>query len=210
MIVHGASVWMPARHIGPVGPAIGDGVLASLQQNPIARAPASVHVWYHFVTVCYDAFSGWCKVIALGSLTSWILSLKGVQNVDGGSSPMAKRPVIVEDRPVEFILPAIATTCHAGALVGIMNVPVRPLSSSPLRSNLVSHVVGDFNLWDPHATPMRTEDGGFFRVTVPLRGTTYYRFVVQQDEASQQRLGRRSLCAGSPLGSSGTEGVLGR
>ena len=48
------------------------------------------------------------------------------------------------------------------------------------------HLVGDFNQWDPLATPMHRVNDVLFSVTVPLRGPTHYRFVVTMDQAGQQ------------------------
>lgn len=48
------------------------------------------------------------------------------------------------------------------------------------------HLAGDFNGWDPAATPMHTDGTGLFWVTIPLRGPTHYRFVVTLDESGKQ------------------------
>lgn len=48
------------------------------------------------------------------------------------------------------------------------------------------HLAGDFNGWNPRATPMHTDGDGLFWVTVPLRGPTHYRFVVTLDDTGQQ------------------------
>jgi 1,4-alpha-glucan branching enzyme len=48
------------------------------------------------------------------------------------------------------------------------------------------HVAGDFNGWDPRATPMRHCGQGLFTVTVPITRRTRYEFVVTMDSSGQQ------------------------
>ncbi len=48
------------------------------------------------------------------------------------------------------------------------------------------HLVGDFNAWNPRTTPMQTDGQGLFWVTVPLRASTHYRFVVTMDGSGQR------------------------
>lgn len=47
-------------------------------------------------------------------------------------------------------------------------------------------VVGDFNGWNPAATPMHTDGNGYFWVTVPVAGRVRYQFVVPQDESGKR------------------------
>jgi len=48
------------------------------------------------------------------------------------------------------------------------------------------HLVGDFNGWNPHATPMQTDCQGHFWVTLPLTGRIEYRFAVTMDGSGKQ------------------------
>ncbi|MGC8780506.1 MAG: alpha-amylase family glycosyl hydrolase [Anaerolineae bacterium] len=46
-------------------------------------------------------------------------------------------------------------------------------------------VVGDFNGWNPLATPMQTDGNGFFWATAAVEGRVRYQFVVPQDESGR-------------------------
>ncbi|MCX7670526.1 MAG: alpha-amylase family glycosyl hydrolase, partial [Anaerolineae bacterium] len=46
-------------------------------------------------------------------------------------------------------------------------------------------VVGDFNGWNPVATPMRTDGNGYFWATAAVEGRVRYQFVVPQDESGR-------------------------
>jgi 1,4-alpha-glucan branching enzyme len=106
----------------------------------------------------------------------------------------AKLPLIIDDRPSDFVLGSAPLELPRGGAFRDYEQPGTVTFFLTAPEKTAAHVVGDFNGWDPQATPMETDGRGFFWATVPLRGTTHYRFVVAQDDA----------------GSSGTEGVLGR
>ena len=108
----------------------------------------------------------------------------------------AKLPLIIEDRPIDFALSSAPLQLPRGGAFRDYEQPGTVTFFLTAPEKTAAHVTGDFNGWDPRATPMETDGRGSFWVTVPLRGATHYRFVVTQDEAGQQRVcGRRSVCA---------------
>ncbi len=62
------------------------------------------------------------------------------------------------------------------------------------------HLVGDFNGWNPHATPMQTDCQGHFWVTLPLTGRIEYRFAVTMDGSGKQVFVTEDPYARNPLG----------
>jgi 1,4-alpha-glucan branching enzyme len=100
----------------------------------------------------------------------------------------AKLPLIIEDRPIDFALGSAPLQLPRGGAFCDYEQPGAVTFFLTAPEKITAHVVGDFNGWDSHATPMETDGRGSFWVTVPMRGATLYRFVVTQDEAGQQRV----------------------
>ena len=98
----------------------------------------------------------------------------------------AELPPIIEDRPIDFALGSAPLQLPRGGAFRDYEQPGAVTFFLTAPEKTAAHVVGDFNGWDSHATPMETDGRGSFWVTAPLRGTTHYRFVVAQDEAGQQ------------------------
>jgi AMP-activated protein kinase-like protein len=96
----------------------------------------------------------------------------------------------------------IAAVFAAGVLVGRRSA--HPNGAAPelrsvefvLRTSADSTValVGDFNDWDPHATPLRPADDSLWSVVVPLRPGRYrYTFVVDGTQWRRDPLAPRAL-----------------
>ena len=102
------------------------------------------------------------------------------------SAQGAKLPLIIDDRPSDFALGSAPLQLPRGGAFRDCEQPGTVTFFLTAPEKTAAHVTGDFNGWDPHASPMETDGRGSFWATVPLRGTTHYRFVVVQDEAVQQ------------------------
>ena len=100
----------------------------------------------------------------------------------------AKLPLIIEDRPIDFALGSAPLQLPRGGALRDYEQPGAVTFFLTAPEKTAAHVVGDFNGWDSHATLMETDGRGSFWVTVPMRGTTHYRFVVAQDETGRQRV----------------------
>ncbi len=90
-----------------------------------------------------------------------------------------KIPVFLASPPLTSELPrggAFRNFERPGATTFFLTAPYKP----------AVHLIGDFNGWNPRATPMTTDGKGLFWVTVPLRGSTEYRFLVTMDETGKQ------------------------
>ncbi|HEX6053498.1 MAG TPA: isoamylase early set domain-containing protein [Gemmatimonadaceae bacterium] len=83
--------------------------------------------------------------------------------------------IAVEDRGVRPTLPPVGST--AAAASGSSMRPVQFMLVAPTASRVA--LVGEFNDWDPAATPMARAAGGAWHVALPLaRGRHVYAFVV--------------------------------
>ena len=117
------------------------------------------------------------------------------------SADGAKRPLIIEDRPIDFALGSAPLQLPRGGAFRDYEQPGTVTFFLTAPEKTAAHVAGDFNGWDLESTPMETDGSGPFWATVPLRGTTHYRFVVAQDGAEPQRVSsRRSLRRGKSAG----------
>jgi 1,4-alpha-glucan branching enzyme len=65
---------------------------------------------------------------------------------------------------------------RAGTATFFLTAPFKP----------AVHLVGDFNDWDPRATPMQSDGQGLFWATVPVQGRSRYQFVVTMDGSGEQ------------------------
>ena len=102
------------------------------------------------------------------------------------STNRARLPSIIEDRPLELAFGSGPLELPRG---GAFRDYLRPgtvsfFLTAPEKS--AANVAGDFNNWDSRATPMETDGNGFFWATVPLRGTTHYRFIVPLDASGRR------------------------
>jgi hypothetical protein len=107
-----------------------------------------------------------------GSFAAWALAA-GIAAVFGLGVLVGRQSVVpatagVETRPVEFVLRTAADSAVA--------------------------LVGDFNDWDPRATPLRPTADSLWSVVVPLRpGRYHYTFVVDGTRWSRDPSAPRAL-----------------
>ena len=99
----------------------------------------------------------------------------------------AKLRLIIDDRPSD-VCPRFgasgtaARRCafrdfeHPGSVTFFLTAPFKP----------AVHLLGDFNGWDPNASPMHSDGEGCFWLTLPLRGRVEYRFAVTMDESGRK------------------------
>ena len=101
-------------------------------------------------------------------------------------SPMATLPSHPHDgRPISGTPILRPDLPRGGAYRGLDGRGVATCClTAPLKR--IAHLVGDFNNWDPTATPMFTDGNGFFWATVPMNGRARYQFVVPLDESGKQ------------------------
>jgi len=101
-------------------------------------------------------------------------------------SPVATLPSLTaDDRPVSAVPFLRPNLPRGGVYRDLAGRGVATFClTAPFKSAV--HLVGDFNQWNPTATPLLTDGDGFFWVTVPVAGRTRYQFVVPLDEDGKQ------------------------
>ena len=111
--------------------------------------------------------------------------------------PRGRRPLAV----ALALAAGIVLVFGLGVLVGRKSVlPVTGLETRPVEfvlriaADSAVTVVGDFNDWDPRATPLRPTDDSLWSVVVPLRpGRYHYTFVVDGTRWSRDPSAPRAL-----------------
>lgn len=100
--------------------------------------------------------------------------------------PMAMTPSLTEEDRSAFRLPALRPNYpRGGAYRGLAGRGVATFClTAPDKE--AAWLVGDFNHWNPAATPMLTDGAGFFWADVPATGRICYQFVVPQGDDGKQ------------------------
>jgi hypothetical protein len=146
--------------VGPPSPEARQRLMARLRRDA-ARRP-SVLTWIRGASTAWTAspLVTAATTLAIGVLLGWML--RGARIPVGGAAPasgpagVAGVPSTREVRLVQFVLTA------------------------PKASRVA--VVGDFNDWDPSATPLARSDGGSWIAAIPVSpGRHVYAFIVDGD-----------------------------
>ncbi len=101
-------------------------------------------------------------------------------------SPVAElSSIVADDRPLPFYPTVRPNLSRGGAYRDLEGRGVATFClTAPFKPAV--HLIGDFNNWNPTATPMQSDGNGFFWATVPVNGRVCYQFVVTLDETGKQ------------------------